>query len=154
MEDSIIGTAQFTKDELKSALKQHLNADKNDVLVDALMGCLIEDTNSINQLAKALLGIRPQMQYAVGDEIMVKLTGVGTWLMNQELMIQENMIDTTSFKDHTIKCKVIKVKPYKSQPYDVEYYILKNDETDPKPSLETSYTWSNYILGMAEEWPD
>jgi hypothetical protein len=113
-------TANFTPTELKSSLKQHLSTDKENVVLDAIIGCLEEDTHSMSQLARALLGIRPIMEYSIGDEIMVRLSGVGTWQIDKDLMIQKDMIDTTTFEDESIKCKVINIKPYKSQPYEVE----------------------------------
>jgi len=143
----------FTSAELKSSLKKHLSTDKENILLDAIMGCLDEDTNNMSQLAKALLGVKPLIEYSIGDEVIVKLSGVGTWQLNRELMIQQNMIDTTTFIDKTIKCRIISIKPYKSQPYEIEYAILRKDTIDPEPEIETTYTWSNYIFGISEEWP-
>ena len=146
-------SVNFTPTELKSSLKQHLSTDNENILLDAIIGCLGEDSNSMSQLAKALIGIRPIMEYSVGDEIMVRLSGVGTWQLNKDLMIQQNMIDTTTFAEDSIKCTVIDIKPYKAQPYEVEYTILNKDIVDPKPVKETSFTWANYIYSIAEEWP-
>ena len=93
--------ADFTAEELKKALAPRLLNDKKQILLNMLIACLAEDSNSMSQLSKALLGIAPNIEYSVGDQVVVNVSGLSSWKFDLPHMREKGVIDSTSFDEDT-----------------------------------------------------
>jgi hypothetical protein len=114
---------EFTKEELKIALKQMLSSPHKDLIAEALDAMLNEYSWRRDLLMKAALGIRPQSQLRLYDEYLVRANWVSSYKRDDVKSKEVGLIDVND----NIKCTLVGFKPWENPPYRIEYECINNN---------------------------
>lgn len=138
---------QLEEDEIQNLLNQKLaEHPAKEMLSEALMS-IAKDYSSLDILTKALLGLKPMLEYSVGDDVMVKSRGLSDYSFDEPAMIAAGTLI-----DGVMKCTIIEANPWKHNFYTVEYEYIHKDNQEIRTT--TSNVSNSYIVGPDEEFPE
>lgn len=133
-------------DEMEQRLKQVFKAEHKDLMTECLMDLFQDQEANLETVFKSSLGIRPTIEYAVGDEVIVKLNSLTTYYMDKAKSETEGYV-----KDGNVIGVIKKIKKFHSFPYNVEYkFICKDKGTERSYDYEIT---NKAIVGYKEEFP-
>jgi len=84
-------------DTFKPSHKQCMSDCLNDIL----------DDTELQTVFKASLNIEPELQYKIGDDILVRADMIYIYEMDKDAMVEAGLI-----KENTMKATIVNVKPY------------------------------------------
>jgi len=138
-------TLRFTVKEIQEKLKKVFKAEHQELMSECIAGVLSENSDGLEKVFKASLGIYPVLEYKMGDVISVRRAGLTDYLFDTEKMIEEGLM----VNDHVVAL-ITGTQPYSHYPYQSTYkYINAEGETHEC----TSDVHKMYIAGLSEEFP-
>ena len=139
-------TITLTDREVEDKVKSFITGPHKELVMTAIIESC-KDTDKLDLIIKASLGIVPKLKYKVGQEVLVGKGGLSMWQYNETAMKEKGIID----KDDQIVCIIVDANPYKHQHYDVSHDTLNSDG---EKGRSKGYISESYIKGIAEEFPE
>jgi len=137
---------EFTKEELKIALKQMLSSPHKDLIAEALESMLNEYAWRRDIIMKAALGIKPQSQLRLYEEYAVKASWMSSYKRDDIKSKEVGLIDSYE----NVKCTLVEFRPWESSPYYVKYECI---DTNGNRVTLTDNVQLNYLKSY-EEFPE
>jgi hypothetical protein len=109
--------------ERLSSLFKKTGEPHADILADVIINNLEKSPVGLKQLGLALLGIKVDTKYKVGDKVRVIADSLYTWRWNKTAM--ESII-----VNDTLEATIVKIDLYVDNPYDIRYMSIKESGTD------------------------
>lgn len=138
-------TLRFNTKEIQEKLKKVFKAEHQDLMSECIVGVLSENSEALEKVFKASLGIHPVLKYKMGDIVSIRKVGLTDYLFDVEKMIDKGLI----VNDH-MTALISGTQPHSNYPYEAKYkYINAEGETHEY----TSDVHQMYIAGLSEEFP-
>ena len=139
---------RMSYNEIAQRIGQVIKPEHRKLMAQALMEICHDNDSDLEMIFKASMGITPHLNYFVGQQVIVDMSGVPEWRFNKEKMIEEGMIIDGKY----IEVEILHTKPFNNnRPYTVQFdYICKDDG---KKKHGTSDMYKSYIKGITEEFP-
>ena len=134
-------------DHIAKMLDNNIADGPNKELVSDAIVQIVADHGALDLLTKAMLGLKPDLKYSVGDEVMIKYNCLSDWQFDIPAMEQKAII-----LNDLMKCKIIEASPWRTYKYKVSYEFISKDDGSMKTG--TSDPSDSYIKGLAEEFPE
>ncbi len=138
-------TLRFSTKEIQTKLKKVFKAEHQELMSECIVGVLSENSEALEKVFKASMGIHPVLEYKMGDVVSVRKTGLSDYMFDEEKMIEEGLIAN----EHMVAL-ISATQPFNNYPYQIKYkYIDKEGDTKEY----TSDVHKMYITGLSEEFP-
>ena len=134
--------------EIAQRIGQVFKPEHKELMTQALMELCHDNDSDLELIFKASMGITPQLNYFVGQQVIVDLSGISEWRFNKEKMKEEGLI----IEDKYMEAEILHARPFnRTRQYTLEVeYICKESG---KRKRTTSDTYDSYIKGISEEFP-
>ena len=124
-------------DTFKPSHKQCMSDCLNDIL----------DDTELQTVFKASLNIEPELQYKIGDDILVRADMIYIYEMDKDAMVEAGLI-----KENTMKATIVNVKPYA---LNAEYYVeadyIKKGSAEVLRDVDKSVS-ARYVISLIEDF--
>ena len=118
--------------DIKKGLLSILTGPNKKLVADIIVDALVTNDNQCELLAKAMFGIPYELNYNVGDTVLVDWNKIPTWRYDKDKTLALH-----SFKADRIVAKITEVRKYASYPYEIEYTVITGDkETVDKTTVD------------------
>ena len=138
-------TINFTKDEISQRLRETFKPEHAKDMTDCILD-LIESSSDLEVIFKLTLGIKPELNYSVGEHIICKINSLSTYSWDKEMMKEQGLI-----KEDHISVRITEAKKYSANPYTVAYNYIS--DSDQKIRKATSTIRDKDIIGYTEGLP-
>lgn len=127
-------TVRMSHSDVKKGLLSILTGPNKKLVADIIIDALVTNDNQCELLTKAMFGIPYELNYNVGDTVLVNWNKLPTWRYDKEKTLALH-----SFKADRIVAKIIEIRKYNTYPYEIEYTaIAGGKETVDKTSVDES----------------
>ena len=137
---------------VQSVVKGTLKAEHADIMSECITGLLMDNQASLELLFKAAIGVRPDVNYLVGDKVEVRYYDLGSsWKLDRD----HSKVSGDIYGDNELTCVTI----IASHPFNVngQYTVeVSGMDQDNKPVTMESKLHERYVRGVvtSEEFPD
>jgi len=137
---------ELNKDEIAHLVKKTFNTEHRELMTECLMDLLRDDTSGLKALCKASMGITPQIDYVVGDRVIVQMLALSDWQFDKDKMQEAGML-----KDGCVEVTIESIQKFNHTPYTVMYRFIHKDTGEDRST--TNSVSSSYVTGYADEFP-
>ena len=109
--------------ERLSSVFKNAGEPNADLMADVIINNLEKSPVGLKQLGLALLGIRVDSKYRVGDKVRVLVRALYDWRWNKSAM-------QSIIVNDTLEATIVKIDLYVDNPYDIQYMSIKENKTD------------------------
>jgi hypothetical protein len=133
------------QDYFVNILKTAIKEGQEDLAV--CLGSVITSDRDKEAVFKAALGIKPDLKYAIDDEVYVDLESLYLYSVDKDATA-DKYVDKTGY----MAAKIVSIRPYHRDVYCIQIPVI---ETSGKEGLITTWTSEDSVRGFStEEFPD
>ena len=118
-------TIRVTKSEIQYEFSKLLTGPNKDVIADVVINHLAEKEIGLQQLYKALSGIKPTSKHKVLDDVLINITSLYSYKMNKD----KTEVSKLMFKGY-LPGKVTTINLYKESPILVQFTCIGDDDKE------------------------
>ena len=146
--------ADFDIKQLKEMLSNNITGPNKELLVETIVSIAQDhhEDHNCSALLMSCLGVKPVVDYHVGDGVDVNIFGISTWDWDKAAMQIHKLLTVPEQGGEIVSAGIVDVNPYSYNQYKIKYSYM--NKSDDRPTITgTQWMKAEYIVGYTEEWP-
>jgi len=136
----------FSDEEIRNLLKQHLTGPNKDLLSACIHGLNANTDWRQEKLIKASMGIEPICELSINDIYLIHKSEVSTYDIDEDASLEAGLLDV----DGNLSCKLTKFNPWEPSMYHIVYKYKKIGGESRRATYDTVARY----LKVKEEFPE